>query len=158
MRIALILLALPLLAACEPPVEPRQDPLQLAGTALPQDGCTVPTLAGGESGVGFEGIPAAQAALLGRWVNGMWDDTRACHAMTVEHISPDGSVVATFATGASSVSPPTARRVTGTVDESGRLELTLPDGSQAIYALDGTTLRGAHIANGVMRPVALNRG
>lgn len=137
---------------------PGADPRMLAADARPQPGCTVPTLGGGETGGGFAGIPAAQAALLGRWVDGMWLDNGVCHALTVESIAPDGTVTATFANGATAAAPPTARRVTGTVDAQGRMELTLPDASRVIYALDGAILRGAHFVDGVMRPVALNRG
>jgi len=158
MRIALTLLTLPFLAACAGPAPVATlDPRVVAADAIPRVGCTAPTLGGGEGGVGYAGIPQAQSALLGRWVNGMWDDTGACHELTVEQISADGTVTATFATGSSPIAPPTARRVTGTVDANGRLELEMPDGSRAIYALDGTTLRGAHIVNETMRPVALIR-
>ena len=143
------------LAAC---AAPGGDPRILAADARPQQGCTVPTLGGGEEGTGFAGMTAAQSALLGRWVDGMWLDNGVCHALTVESIAADGTVTATFANGATSVAPPTARRVTGTVDRDGRMELILPDGSRALYARDGAILRGAHFVDGVMRPVALNRG
>ena len=157
MRIAFFL-PLTLMIACTPPGQDRPDPRSLSAHVSPRAGCGVPTLAGGEAGIGYAGIPAAQSALLGRWVDGVWDDTGACHALTIEQIATDGSVTATFATGASAVAPPTARRVTGHVDTEGVLELELPDGSRAIYALDGAILRGAHFRNEVMRPVALSRG
>lgn len=156
MRRLLPVFVLPLLVACVAPS--GVDPRLVAQEAMPQTDCPAPTLGGGESGLGYPGMPSAQSVLLGAWVDGHWEDSGACHAVVVEQISADGTVTATFSNGSTALGPPTARRVSGTVSSEGRLVLDLPDGSSVIYALDGAILRGAHVRDGVMRPVALVRG
>lgn len=132
-------------------------PIVLAAGAAPMGvDCAVMEMTA-EPGEAAIGLTEAQSALMGHWVQGMWE-SGVCHTLSVEDIQADGTARVVFANGPSAVAPPTARRVTGTVSERGILRFTLPDGAEVSYALDGEILRGILRRDGTMSPVALTRG